>query len=126
MITIWAEENGSINLDQLEWSFGNGTENSVNYGYCLPVKGKIFAGSLTASASGNAPGEIKVNLVVNANERSDYQITKPDNVFCNHITFQTPLSLDAGDRINFVSKTNNGSVTHALISLLILIDVNIV
>ena len=126
VITIWAEENGSINLDQLEWSFGNGTENSVNYGYCLPVKGKIFAGSLTASASGNAPGEIKVNLVVNANERSDYQITKPDNVFCNHITFQTPLSLDAGDRINFVSKTNNGSVTHALVSLLILIDVNVV
>ena len=90
------------------------------------MKGKIFAGSLTASASGNAPGEIKVNLVVNANERSDYQITKPDNVFCNHITFQTPLSLDAGDRINFVSKTNNGSVTHALVSLLILIDVNVV
>lgn len=126
VITIWAEENGSINLDQLEWSFGNGTENSVNYGYCLPVKGKIFAGSLTASASGNAPGEIKVNLVVNANERSDYQITKPDNVFCNHITFQTPLSLDAGDRINFVSKTNKGLVTHALVSLLILIDVNVV
>ena len=123
VITIWAEENGALNLDQLEWSFGNGTENSVNYGYCLPTKGKIFAGSLTASSSGSPPGEIKVNLVVNGIEKSDYQITKPNNVFCNHITFQAPLSLNAGDRINFISKTNNSLVTHALVSLLIEIDV---
>ena len=123
VITIWAEENGALNLDQLEWSFGNGTENSVNYGYCLPTKGKIFAGSLTASSSGSSPGEIKVNLVVNGIEKSDYQITKPNNVFCSHITFQAPLSLNAGDRINFISKTNNSLVTHALVSLLIEIDI---
>ena len=123
VITIWAEENGALNLDQLEWSFGNGTENSVNYGYCLPTKGKIFAGSLTASSSGSPPGEIKVNLVVNGIEKSDYQITKPNNVFSSHITFQAPLSLNAGDRINFISKTNNSLVTHALVSLLIEIDI---
>ena len=123
VITIWAEENGALNLDQLEWSFGNGTENSVNYGYCLSTKGKIFAGSLTASSSGSPPGEIKVHLVVNGIEKSDYQITKPNNVFCNHITFQAPLSLNAGDRINFISKTNNSLVTHALVSLLIEIDI---
>ena len=123
VITIWTEENGALNLDQLEWSFGYGTENSVNYGYCLSTKGKIFAGSLTASSSGSPPGEIKVNLVVNGIEKSDYLITKPNNVFCNHITFQAPLSLNAGDRINFISKTNNSLVTHALVSLLIEIDI---
>ena len=50
-------------------------------------------------------------------------ITKPNNQFSFHFSFSTPLELQAADRINFHSKTTNASVTHAVISLIIELDI---
>ena len=124
IIGTYAEESGSISAGNYEWSFGNGTENQATYGYCIPVSGRIKYGSIAASANGSEPGaEIRVGIVINGDdENSDYVLVNPMNQFSSFIQFQTPLEVNAGDRINFISKTNNSAVTHAIVCLLIEID----
>ena len=39
-ITVWAEESGNLTQGNLEWSFGNGTENNSKYGWPSPADGK--------------------------------------------------------------------------------------
>ena len=57
---------------------------------------------------------MKVAVVVNGAEAgSAYILTKQNNQFSSHVTFSTPLELQASDRVNFRSKTTNRSVTHA-------------
>lgn len=122
-ITIWAEENGSISSGNLEWSFGNGTESQSKYGYCIPVSGKIIYATLTATAGGSTTSDIFLTLIINGVENTYYIIRKPANKLSYVTLFKKPFNLNAGDVINFKSKTNNPSVTHALVSLLIEIDV---
>jgi len=70
------------------------------------------------------PGEMKVADIVNAVEAgSAYIITKENNQFSSPFTFSTPLELQASDRINFRSKSTNGSVIHAVITLIIELDI---
>ena len=65
-----------------------------------------------------------VCIVHNGSDKTDYEIIKAANSWSNHTTrFQTPLDIKAGDRINFRSETNNGSVTHAIVNILIEIEV---
>ena len=52
-----------------------------------------------------------------------YKITKPANSLSSFSVFETPLDIKAGDRSNFHSKTTNGSVTHAIVNILIQIDI---
>ena len=102
LISVHVEENGPLTAGNLEWRFGNGTENVANYGFCLPVSGRVKHASLTASANGSPAGEIRVNLVINGTENTDYEITKPENQWSDVVTFETPLELNAGDRLNFI------------------------
>ena len=64
-----------------------------------------------------------VCLVHNGSDKTDYEIVKKANSWSNHTAFRTPLDIKAGDRINFRSKTTNGSVTHAIVTILIEIDI---
>lgn len=121
-ITIWAEENGNITSGNFEWSFGNGTENQPNYGYCMPTSGRIKAASLSASANGSAPADIYVRVIINGVENTKYTISKPTQKFSHVTPCKKPINLNVGDIINFKSHSTNGSVTHALVSLLIEID----
>ena len=67
---------------------------------------------------------MKMAVVVNGAETgSAYMITKPNNQFSSNLTFSTPLELQAADRINFRSKTTNARVTHAVVSLIIELDI---
>ena len=95
-ITVWAEESGNLRQGNLQWSFGDGSENNSNYGWPSPVDGS---------------------------DKTDYEITKPANSPSSFSVFETPLDIKAGDRINFRSKTTNGSVTHAIVNILIEIDI---
>ena len=88
VICIYAEENGPFTSGKFEWSFGNGTENQSNYGYCLPVSGRVKYASISAVANGPPAGEIRVNLVINGIENTNYQIMKPNNYWREKITFQ--------------------------------------
>lgn len=121
-ITIWAEENGALVKGNYEWSFGNGTENKPKYGYCMPTSGRIKSTSLSASANGSAASDIYVRLIINGEENTKYTTIKPTGKFSYVTPFKIPLELKAGDIINFKSHSSNSSVTHALVSLLIEID----
>ena len=126
-ITVWAEESGNFRECNLEWSFGNGTENNSNYGWPSPVDGKIIRGSFCGCSGSNQAAEIIVCLVHNGSDKTDSEIVKEANKEANspssYSVFRTPLDIKAGDRINFRSKTTNGSVTHAIVNILIQIDI---
>ena len=122
-ITVWAEESSSLRQGNLQWSFGDGSENNSNYGWPSPADGKITRGSICGFSGRNLAAEIIVCLVHNGSDKTDYEITKPPNSPSSFSVFETPLDIKAGDRINFHSKTTNGSVTHAIVNILIEIDI---
>ena len=122
-ITVWAEESSSLRQGNLQWSFGDGSENNSNYGWPSPANGKIIRGSICGCSGSNQAAEIIVCLVHNGSDKTDYEITKPANSPSSFSVFGTPLGIKAGDRINFRSKTTNGSVTHAIVNDLIEIDI---
>ena len=41
-ITVWAEEHDTLRQGNLQWSFGDGSENNSNYGWPSPADGKII------------------------------------------------------------------------------------
>ena len=122
-ITVWAEESSSLRQGKLQWSFGDGSENNSNYGWPSPADGKIIRGSICGFSGSNQAVEIIVCLVHNGSDKADYEIVKEANSPSNHTTFQTSLDIKAGDRINFRSKTTYSSVTHAIVNILIEIDI---
>ena len=121
-ITVWAEESSSLRQGNLQWSFGDGSENNSNYGWPSPADGKIIRGSICGFSGSNQAAEIIVCLVHNGSDKTDYEITKPANSPSSFSVFGTPLDIKVGDRINFRSKTANGSVTHAIVNILIEIE----
>ena len=120
-ITVYAEENGPLIKSSLQWSFGNGCERNKQYGWPSPVDGKIVRGSICVCAGNHQASEVIVGLVLNGADK-DLRIVKPVNEWSNHTIFSDPITIKAGDRINFRSKTSNSSVTHAMVNLLIEID----
>lgn len=122
-VTINAEENGNTSYNAYEWSFGNGGENNKYSGWPSPANGRILCGAMSSTAGSQAPGEMEVMIVVNGNEAgNNYLIIKPNAAYSSHFTFNTPLEINAGNRINFRSETSNGSVTHSVVSLIIELD----
>ena len=121
-ITVYAEENGPLIKSSLQWSFGNGCERNKQYGWPSPVDGKIVRGSICVCAGNHQASEVIVGLVLNGVDK-DLKIAKPVNEWSNHTIFSDPITIKAGDRINFRSKTSNSSVTHAMINILIEIDI---
>ena len=120
-ITVYAEENGPLIKSSLQWSFGNGCERNKQYGWPSPVDGKIVRGSICVCAGNHQASEVIVGLVLNGADK-DLKIAKPVNEWSSHTIFSDPITIKAGDRINFRSKTSNSSVTHAMVNLLIEID----
>lgn len=119
-IAIHAEENGPINFDPYEWSFGNGVTQQ-NYGFPIPISSRILYGSRSSTANNSAPGQIIVAIVVNGQEVGS-NITKPAGDFSTTVQFNPPIQLSPGDRINFRIKNNNSQVTQTIISLIIELD----
>ena len=131
MITVYAEENGPLSDGSSEWSFGNGVHGrDHNFGYCMPAAGRIIKGTLSAvsqndaiDAAGQPAGYARVNILKNGIELTDQSIVKEDGEWGGCVSFNPPLELNAGDRINFISKTNNTNVAAAIVSVLVELDV---
>ena len=117
-ITVYAEENGPLIKSTLQWSFGNGCEKNKQYGWPSPVDGKIVRGSISVCAGNRQASEVIVELVLNGVDK-DLKIIKPADEWSKMTIFSDPITIKAGDRINFRSKTSNSSVTHAMVNLLI-------
>jgi len=63
-------------------------------------------------------------MVVNGRGRGlDYDVLLPANSYHGTVVFEQPLELRRGMRINFQSYSNNPSVTSAVVSLLIELDI---
>ena len=124
LITVFAEEKGPLSEAHAEWSFGNGASAVPNVGYPMPAAGRIIKGSLcTVTRSGITSNYAKVNLVKNGYEQIYNSIEKADDEWSGSVSFDPPLEVNIGDRINFVSKTSNANVTAAVVSVLIELDV---
>jgi len=125
IITIWAEQNGVIENQKFEWSFGSGTQGRTHLhsGYTMIASGRILRMGLGATVRNTAiPFEATVNVVVNGREKEGYSVTIPRNCHSADRRFSTPLELFLDDRINFRSASGNPNVTIAVVSLLIQLD----
>ena len=76
---MWAEENGALIANNLDWSFGDRTERNSKYGWPSPVSGKTICGSISASAGNNQAFEIHVISIGNGNDMPNYEFVKPNN-----------------------------------------------
>ena len=67
LITLWAEQNGSITNGSYEWSFGNGSsgEDHRRVGYTMLASGRILRMALSATTTSGPPGESRIVITVN-------------------------------------------------------------
>ena len=125
IITVWAEEKGSLGNGHYEFSFGNGSSGSEHAygGYCISAPGRIIRGSLTATESRIILSqEVKVNIVVNGLEQVNHSIVQKSGDICSCEIFRDPVELNQCDVINFISRTTNSKITNAYVSILIELD----
>ena len=125
IITVWAEEKGSLGDGHYEFSFGNGSSGYEHAygGYCMSAPGRIIRGSLMATESRNILSEeLKVNIVVNGKEQVNQSIVKKSGDICSCSIFHDPIELKQCDVINFISRTTNNKITNAYVSILIELD----
>ena len=125
IITVWAEEKGSLSDGNYEFSFGNGSSGAEHAygGYCMSAPGRIIRGSLTVTKSRNIlTEEVKVNIVVNGKEQFNQSIVKKSGDICSCTIFRDPIELKQCDVVNFVSRTANNKITNAYVSILIELD----
>ena len=125
IITVWAEEKGSLGDGNYEFSFGNGSTGAEHAygGYCMAASGRIIRGSLMATESKNIfAGEVKVNITDNGKEQAQESIVKKPGDLCSCTIFNDPIKLKQCDVINFISRTANSKITNAYVSILIELD----
>ncbi|MCP4077654.1 MAG: hypothetical protein GY744_15890, partial [Gammaproteobacteria bacterium] len=98
---IWAEENGSIANNQLEWSFGNGATGDI--GITLPIDAQIFAVTYQADNAGtNSEISVEVNGVFATT-------TGPQSTNSGINVLTTSIPVSAGDVIGFRTITGGGA-----------------
>ena len=125
IITVWAEEKGSLGDGHYEFSFGNGSSGSEHAygGYCMSAPGRIIRGSLMVTEQKKIfAGEVKVNITVNGKEQVLESIGKTSGDICSCTIFNNPIELKQCDVINFISRTANNKITNTYVSILIEID----
>ena len=125
IITVWAEEKGSLGDGHYEFSFGNGSSGSEHAyrGYCISAPDRIIRGSLMATESRiTLSQEVKVNIVVNGIERVNHSIVKKSGDIWSCVIFRDPIELNQCNIINFISRTTNSKITNAYVSILIELD----
>ena len=125
LITIYAEEYGSLTKGEYEWSFGNGVSGgNSERGYPLAVSGRLKYMSLAITTASSRPSEVRVEIVINGVLNHLYGITKPMGQFSSFTEFQTPLALAPGDMLNFRMATTNSEVSSAVVACILEIDAN--
>jgi hypothetical protein len=120
VITVWAEENGTLEPGKYEWSFGNGLKNS-HTGYTVLAKGRVIRAGLSVK---DRDGTAAVTITVNK-EDSGYLVIKQDGRYSGVEIFDIPLEVDVGDILNFktlASSGNRGNIESGIVSVLIELD----
>ena len=125
LITIWAQENGSLNAGEYEWSFGSGDlYTHAKCGYCMPAAGRIIRGSLCSfydSDNYSARTPVIVSVVING-QSTPWDIRQTGTRLSHTHTFTIPVEVAQNDRINFQTVANSPEATNTIVSLLIELD----
>ena len=122
---MWAEEVGPITMGHAEWSFGDRGSGASHRksGYCIPVSGQIIRMSLTSvTQTGEGSDSATVSLIVNGLRKPDYGVTKETGKISAYTIFESPCEVQAGDVINFYSKTALSNARNSVVAVLIEID----
>lgn len=121
VITVFAEENGPMQNNQYEWSFGNGADGSrhANCGYVMLGAGRLLRMGIASSSTSSMA---RVNIVVNGTENTSYSVERTRGAHSGTVVFTTPLEMSRGDRINLISAVTNSTIPCAVVSLLIELD----
>ena len=97
-ISIWAEENSSLNGNSYQWAYGNGANTPQTGGIVIPVDCDLFALSWVVKNIGaEITCEINGTAVASTEEVS---------ALSGYRSF-TPIEINPGDRVNF--QTTEGS-----------------
>ena len=118
LITLWAEESASLNNNSAEWSWGNGGAGS-DYGYPMMYDGRILRASASFTPNNNSA---TISIRKNGNEEVG-QFTKVLNQSTTITNFDTPLELEQGDYITFITLSVSGTTTRGVVGLVIELDV---
>ena len=120
LVTIYAEENGSLTDREFEWSFGNGASGgNSERGYPMATSGRLKYMSLAITTSSGRPSEARVNIVINGVENTTYGVTKPNGHFTGSVEFRPPLTLSRGDMLNFRSASTNPEITSSVVAIIV-------
>jgi hypothetical protein len=113
VITIVAERKGGIKNGDL-FSFGNGGKFG---GYVCMLPGKIMGMGLSCvrKKDDDDDDDVTVAIIINGKETQGYDITitRPSS----HDNFSIPLSVEAGDVVNFKCKSDNADALNTVASL---------
>ena len=125
LVTIYAEEYGSLKDGEYEWSFGNGVSGgSSKRGYPMAVSGRLKYVSLAIATTSPRPAEGRVEIVINGAVNHSYGVTRPLGQFSSSTEFNPGLSLAKGDMITFRTATTNSEITSAVVACILELDIN--
>ena len=103
VFSIWAEEAGTLGNNLFEWGFGNGDDAAITQGIPIPVSGDLFAVGVSLVGATSSTINVLVNGAVAAT-------TTPYTGTGSDITnLLTPVSVSAGDLINFQTNIAGGA-----------------
>ena len=112
VITLSAETKGALEKGEL-FSFGNGGRSG---GYVCMFPGKILGMGLYSDRKYD---DVNVAIIVNGKETPGYNITITRPSPSGHDNFSKPLSVEAGDVVNFICKSYNAGALNTIASLII-------
>ena len=124
LITIWAQENGPLNSDEYEWSFGSGDYTFAKCGYCMSAAGRILRGSISSVNGGpnSGPSAIDIVEIVINGQRTHRNMTKTNIDYSNTTVFSPSIEVAQNDRINFKTTVDTPNAVNNIVSLLIELD----
>ncbi|ATE87165.1 hypothetical protein [Shrimp hemocyte iridescent virus] len=123
-MTLTAEQDGSSQIGAM-FSFGNGSDGDAykKIGHMMLLSGEIVRMGLCAAKRDASPaGILKVRLVINGEEKPEYEIEKGDGKYGETVTFAKPLKVNMGDMVNFMCLTAISDLDCSLVSVLIARD----
>lgn len=115
-IVIWAEENGGLANNQLEWSFGNGATGRI--GIPLPEAWEAYAVSFNADTNGGSDSVLMAVIDSNTNTNLfTFTATGNTNNMVYTEILTTPVAIPVGTSIGFRTITETGNVTDARVAV---------
>lgn len=107
VFSIWAEENGGLNANSRQWSFGNGATGNINI--VLPIEAELFAVSFDNE---NGTGTVTLEVL-----QDDIQVFETRQ-FTNKDfeILSSPITFTAGQCVGFRTGEDNGNFTDARVA----------